>query len=82
MHAARTVLRRAAEEHDTFGGGGAVLDAAPGLTCIWQVSGRGDIPFPEQVQLDSDYIDNRSLWLDIKLLMQTVPAVFTGKGAY
>jgi len=58
------------------------LDAIPGLTCIWQVSGRGDIPFPEQVELDVQYIDSQSVWLDIKLLLQTVPAVLLGKGAY
>ena len=58
------------------------LDAKPGLTCIWQVSGRGDIPFDQQVRLDVDYIESRSLWLDIKLLLQTVPAVLLGRGAY
>jgi lipopolysaccharide/colanic/teichoic acid biosynthesis glycosyltransferase len=58
------------------------LDAMPGLTCIWQVSGRGDIPFPEQVALDVRYIESQSLWLDIKLLFQTSPAVLLGKGAY
>jgi lipopolysaccharide/colanic/teichoic acid biosynthesis glycosyltransferase len=58
------------------------LDAMPGLTCIWQVSGRGDIPFPEQVALDVRYIESQSLWLDIKLLFQTIPAVLLGKGAY
>lgn len=58
------------------------LEAVPGLTCIWQVSGRGDIPFPQQVQLDVQYIETRSLWLDLKLLWQTVPAVVLGKGAY
>jgi len=58
------------------------LDAVPGLTCIWQVSGRGDIPFPQQVQLDVDYIESQSFWLDIKLLLATVPAVLLGKGAY
>jgi lipopolysaccharide/colanic/teichoic acid biosynthesis glycosyltransferase len=58
------------------------LDVTPGLTCIWQVSGRGDIPFPEQVQLDVKYIESQSFWLDIKLLFLTVPAVLFGKGAY
>jgi lipopolysaccharide/colanic/teichoic acid biosynthesis glycosyltransferase len=58
------------------------LEATPGLTCIWQVSGRGDIPFDEQVQLDVQYIESQSLWFDIKLLFQTVPAVLPGKGAY
>ena len=58
------------------------LDVKPGLTCIWQVSGRGDIPFEKQVRLDVDYIESRSLWLDLKLLFQTVPAVVLGRGAY
>lgn len=58
------------------------LDVIPGLTCIWQVSGRSDIPFPQQVELDVQYIQSRSLWLDIKLLLKTVPAVLLGKGAY
>ena len=58
------------------------LDTKPGLTCTWQVSGRGDIPFEQQVRLDVDYVESRSLWLDLKLLLQTVPAVLLGKGAY
>jgi lipopolysaccharide/colanic/teichoic acid biosynthesis glycosyltransferase len=58
------------------------LDVRPGLTCIWQVSGRGDIPFDQQVQLDVRYIESQSLWVDLKLLFLTVPAVFLGKGAY
>ena len=58
------------------------LDVTPGLTCIWQVSGRSDIPFPEQVQLDVEYIESQSFWLDVKLLFKTIPAVLTGKGAY
>lgn len=58
------------------------LEAMPGLTCIWQVKGRGDIPFDQQVELDVQYIESQSLWLDIKLLFMTVPAVLFGKGAY
>ncbi len=58
------------------------LDVIPGLTCIWQVSGRGDIPFAQQVQLDIQYIESQSLWLDLKLLLQTIPAVILGRGAY
>lgn len=58
------------------------LDVIPGLTCIWQVSGRADIPFNEQVKLDVQYIESRSIWLDIKLLFSTIPAVLLGKGAY
>ncbi len=58
------------------------LDVIPGLTCTWQVSGRGDIPFDAQVRLDADYIEERGVWTDIKLLARTVPAVLFGKGAY
>ncbi|MEK6787560.1 MAG: sugar transferase [Pseudomonadota bacterium] len=58
------------------------LNIKPGLTCIWQVEGRGDIAFAEQVELDTQYINSQSLWLDIKLLFKTIPAVLIGKGAY
>jgi exopolysaccharide biosynthesis polyprenyl glycosylphosphotransferase len=58
------------------------LEVIPGITCIWQVSGRSDIPFDKQVGLDVEYIESQSFWLDIKLLLLTVPAVVLGKGAY
>jgi lipopolysaccharide/colanic/teichoic acid biosynthesis glycosyltransferase len=58
------------------------LDVIPGLTCIWQVSGRSDIPFEDQVRLDVKYIDSQGIWLDVKLLLLTIPAVLTGRGAY
>ena len=58
------------------------LMAKPGLTCIWQVEGRSEIPFPQQVLLDEDYLYRQSLFTDIKLLFQTIPAVIRGKGAY
>ena len=58
------------------------LSVKPGLTCIWQVSGRSEIPFEQQVQLDIEYIRRRSTGTDLKLLAQTVPAVVRGKGAY
>lgn len=58
------------------------LDATPGLTCTWQVSGRSDISFPEQVRLDVDYIERQSLREDLRLLLKTIPAVITGRGAY
>jgi lipopolysaccharide/colanic/teichoic acid biosynthesis glycosyltransferase len=58
------------------------LEVTPGLTCIWQVSGRSDIPFPRQVEMDCEYIHKQSLKTDISLLAKTVPAVLTGRGAY
>jgi lipopolysaccharide/colanic/teichoic acid biosynthesis glycosyltransferase len=58
------------------------LEAIPGLTCHWQVQGRSNIAFPQQVELDVAYIEQQNLALDIKLLAQTVPAVVTGRGAY
>jgi len=58
------------------------LDVIPGLTCIWQISGRSDIPFDKQVELDFQYIDNQSFWEDLKILLKTIPAVLLGRGAY
>jgi lipopolysaccharide/colanic/teichoic acid biosynthesis glycosyltransferase len=58
------------------------LDVKPGLTCTWQVSGRGDIAFAQQVELDVEYIYSRSLVTDLKILVMTVPAVLLGTGAY
>ena len=58
------------------------LEAIPGLTCFWQVQGRSEIPFPRQVELDAEYIENQSLALDVKLLAKTVPAIIGGRGAY
>jgi lipopolysaccharide/colanic/teichoic acid biosynthesis glycosyltransferase len=58
------------------------LAVVPGLTCIWQVSGRSEIPFPQQVQMDLEYIRRPSLWADILLLLKTLPAVIRGRGAY
>lgn len=54
----------------------------PGLTCFWQCSGRSDMSFDDWMNSDMYYIQNRSLWLDIKLILKTVPAVFKSKGAY
>jgi len=53
----------------------------PGMTCLWQVAGRTSIPFDRWMELDMQYIDHWSLWLDFKVLVSTVPAVVSGKGA-
>ncbi|WP_434931532.1 WecB/TagA/CpsF family glycosyltransferase [Shewanella sp. HL-SH5] len=58
------------------------LMVKPGITCIWQVSGRSDIPFDKQVELDVDYIYQQSLVKDIQLLFKTIPAVLFARGAY
>lgn len=58
------------------------LHVTPGITCIWQISGRSDIPFTGQVKLDTEYIANTSLAKDLLILLKTIPAVLTGKGAY
>lgn len=58
------------------------LSVKPGLTCLWQISGRNDINnFDDWAKLDLEYIDNWSIWLDMKILLKTIPAVITGKGA-
>ena len=58
------------------------LHIKPGITCIWQVSGRSDIPYKKQDQLDEQYIKNHGLFMDIVILLKTIPAILTGKGAY
>ncbi|NTV93681.1 MAG: sugar transferase [Chlorobiaceae bacterium] len=58
------------------------LHVIPGITCLWQVSGRSDIPFTDQVRLDMQYIQSAGFLNDIRLLFKTIPAVLTGRGAY
>ena len=58
------------------------LSVKPGLTCLWQIQGRNKISdFKEWVRLDLEYIDNWSIWLDLVILLRTIPAVFAGTGA-
>ncbi|MGZ9165611.1 MAG: sugar transferase, partial [Anaerolineales bacterium] len=59
-----------------------LLTVLPGITGLWQVSGRSDISYDERVRLDMYYVRNWSLWLDLQLLFQTIPAVLKGRGAY
>ncbi len=54
----------------------------PGITCLWQVSGRTEIPYDEWLALDVWYIRNRSLSLDLQILVKTIPAVLSARGAY
>jgi lipopolysaccharide/colanic/teichoic acid biosynthesis glycosyltransferase len=58
------------------------LEITPGLTCIWQVSGRSNIAFDGQLAMDLQYIRERSIALDLRILLLTLPAVFLGRGAY
>jgi lipopolysaccharide/colanic/teichoic acid biosynthesis glycosyltransferase len=58
------------------------LGVLPGLTGLWQVMGRSDLVFDEMVMLDLFYIENWSLWLDLKIMLMTIPTVLSGKGAY
>jgi exopolysaccharide biosynthesis polyprenyl glycosylphosphotransferase len=57
------------------------LSVRPGITCIWQVSGRNELDFAQWMALDLEYIDNWSLWGDLKIVLQTIPAVIWGRGA-
>ena len=58
------------------------LVAKPGLTGLWQVSGRSTVPFDEMVMLDLYYIENWTLLLDLKIILRTVPVMLNGSGAY
>jgi exopolysaccharide biosynthesis polyprenyl glycosylphosphotransferase len=53
----------------------------PGITCLWQIKGRSSIPFEQWMELDLQYIDKWSLWLDLEILVRTIPAVLRGSGA-
>ena len=53
----------------------------PGLTCLWQISGRSDLPFDKWLELDLEYITNWNFWLDVQILFKTIPAVLKSRGA-
>jgi lipopolysaccharide/colanic/teichoic acid biosynthesis glycosyltransferase len=57
------------------------LEVTPGITGLWQLKGRNLTTFDERLRLDIEYIEHRSFWLDLKILLQTVPAVFRRSGA-
>ena len=59
-----------------------LLTVRPGITGLWQVSGRSDVSYEERVNLDMRYIRHWTIWLDLFILIQTVPAVLFGRGAY
>jgi len=58
------------------------LDVKPGLTCLWQISGRSRLGFNEWMRLDLEYIHCQSFWTDSKILLRTFPAVVSREGAY
>lgn len=58
------------------------LNITPGITCLWQVSGRSELPFSKQIALDKEYIASKSAWKDFLILLKTIPAILTGKGAW
>ena len=58
------------------------LEISPGITGLWQISGRSDLEFDQRMRLDIEYIATRSIWLDIKILWKTVGAVIRPRGAY
>ena len=70
-------------ELDKYGTGSSVLlSLRPGLTGLWQVSGRNDISYDERVKLDMYYVENWSLWMDIRIILRTIVIVITRRGAY
>lgn len=58
------------------------LEVIPGITGLWQIKGRGDVDFDERLELDVEYIQNRSLWLDVCILIGTLTAIVRPRGAY
>jgi exopolysaccharide production protein ExoY len=59
-----------------------ILSFRPGITCIWQVSGRSDIDYSKRIELDEKYVDNYSIFLDLLLIVKTVPSMIFSRGAY
>ena len=58
------------------------LHIKPGITCLWQISGRADIPFERQLSLDMQYIKSQGFLTDLVIVLKTIPAVLWGRGAY
>lgn len=58
-----------------------ILSGKPGVTGVWQVSGRSNINFDKRVEMDASYVEKQSIWYDIQILLKTIPAVISGKGA-
>jgi lipopolysaccharide/colanic/teichoic acid biosynthesis glycosyltransferase len=60
----------------------ARLEVKPGITGLWQIKGRSDVDFDDRLRLDIEYIENRSIWLDLRILVGTAVAIFKQRGAY
>jgi lipopolysaccharide/colanic/teichoic acid biosynthesis glycosyltransferase len=58
------------------------LSVKPGLTGLWQIAGRADLPYEQRLIYDIRYVRTRNLWMDIKIIFLTIPAVLFGRGAY
>jgi lipopolysaccharide/colanic/teichoic acid biosynthesis glycosyltransferase len=58
------------------------LEAVPGITGLWQIKGRSDVDFDDRLRLDIEYIEHRNIWLDLRILVGTVVAIFKQRGAY
>jgi exopolysaccharide biosynthesis polyprenyl glycosylphosphotransferase len=76
----RMITPEEVEKYDRWGIN--LLTVRPGITGLWQVSGRSDISYSERTRLDMHYIRNWSIWFDFQLLLRTIPAVLKGRGAY
>jgi undecaprenyl-phosphate galactose phosphotransferase len=76
----RPYLPRELERMGDFGD--TIVKAPPGISGLWQVSGRNDLPFPQRLRLDEYYVRNWSLWLDVIVLLKTLGVVLRGAGAY
>lgn len=58
------------------------LSVRPGLSCLWQIEGRNDLSYAKRIDLDVEYVNRRTLWLDLLIVAKTVPAMLHGRGAY
>lgn len=59
-----------------------ILSVRPGLTGLWQVSGRSDVSYANRIKMDEAYVDTHSMFLDLKIIVKTIPSMFASKGAY
>ena len=81
MASSAVLFRPVSEQAATTGWQRRRLSMKPGLTGLWQVSGRNDLGFEEWMRLDLRYVDEWSLFLDVEILLRTVPTVIFGRGA-